>query len=785
MSNGAEQRRSGVLRAALARMRTACALCVMGRRLAFAVVLVCAGLAIAQPVLKPAAQSPAPSATAPDKVALQPLFAIVGLTVGHEGEQYPPTNLLSGGGRPPFSYKVLQGKLPAGLKVTAMADLVGTPTEAGEFPFTLEIGDGESPPQFLRQAYVLRIDAARALPRASSAAEPTAPETRGAPENTADMTPVDEIDTYMLKAADIVSLTAGVDTDKKENSAQVNHLQAVLAPLTDVEYPSRAMFEAALLGRQCLYYFQLINAGLPKAAAGTPTCPPKPEKALTGRTAARAKGVVYDTLLPKDEFDRAIVLAHRTHALSDSATLQWRSQAKCGCVPSLVKAERGDLVYGFFTFWLSPPPPAAATSAPVSAAPPPVIPRIDFGSFHRIGVLGLQFNDSLDFIPSPAWLQTIRDAASLAHRYGTEMDLVLQRDSWAMLQSLNADELKSLAGTAAQNAVALADTALTGGTIFLPAGAGADHVFDGITVQFDDSGAAKGGNFPYFFDQFIDAVIAAMQKTGRTLALNIVIPDDLLGERDGPYNWTRLMDIIHHAEMPDNPLIPQGTENVAHVFRGTTPITVHYLVLLKEPTTLSKKQLRQTIDEEEQYKGHERVMLLTSVIPVIFHAAGTKPDPMDQSDQDQLSDDLAYYQWNYGGVAFWPLPVPDAGTGSIVSVLLSRTYFSGNESNLTKLCPYVCPYRATLHPLWVMLAAVTVVGFVVYLWFCRVRRWHRSVLIAIWCPLVLFLALSVALINCDPQLAKVRQSNWIIALPLAILLIPAAWFSFKPEVKDP
>jgi Putative Ig domain len=90
--------------------------------------------------------------------APQLLTALNLLPNGRAGERYPHIRLL-GGGRPPYTFTVLQGRQPPGTRFTSDGYLIGTPTVPGNYTFTVESHDATTPPQVVRQRYSVRIEA--------------------------------------------------------------------------------------------------------------------------------------------------------------------------------------------------------------------------------------------------------------------------------------------------------------------------------------------------------------------------------------------------------------------------------------------------------------------------------------------------------------------------------------------------------------------------------------------------------------------------------------------------
>jgi hypothetical protein len=64
------------------------------------------------------------------------------LPQGTLGQAYPELTLAAVGGRQPYAWSVSAGQMPAGLSLSSLGVIAGTPTQAGAFGFTLQVKDG-------------------------------------------------------------------------------------------------------------------------------------------------------------------------------------------------------------------------------------------------------------------------------------------------------------------------------------------------------------------------------------------------------------------------------------------------------------------------------------------------------------------------------------------------------------------------------------------------------------------------------------------------------------------
>ena len=82
------------------------------------------------------------------------------LPVAVAGTAYD-VQLLSEGGRQPYGWSIREGTLPPGLELDAKSGaLMGVPTAAGEFRFTVVLGDSSVPPNAVERKFMLVVRAA-------------------------------------------------------------------------------------------------------------------------------------------------------------------------------------------------------------------------------------------------------------------------------------------------------------------------------------------------------------------------------------------------------------------------------------------------------------------------------------------------------------------------------------------------------------------------------------------------------------------------------------------------
>jgi hypothetical protein len=810
-------------------------------------VLVAQCLCVASQLLLPAASGPVladetkvPPAQAADHAAeqapLQLIYRTVALPAGHLGTAYGPKRIVEGG-VPPYSF-VFTGKFPPGLALGADGMLAGIPTTPGSYGFQLVVRDSSVPPVITQQPYVLRIEMSKppgqsppvTLTREEADAianpYPDAPVsylltldafkvavtqrsgTAAAETNTglspaADSNTIATPDKTATQSANATGISPAAPVSADDSPAiNVEQLEAVVTPTIDVEYPSLFLFKAALEAARCAYYQRAL---LQLAAGKSPvdlTCPPPPTatKSVKNSTAATIPGgkapdtltppdgaaavltlrEYYDQLLPDTVRDSLVSAAEKFHPPTESSPANVSGNG-CGCSPRNGPKE----VYGFYPFW--------DTTSTTQA--------IDFSLFTRIAYMGVILNPTGDYTTPPDWLDQSGNFARTVHRFDTRLDLVVYRQEWSWLLALSETQIRALAEQAARTAIGMIDTPLDAPFALKPFWQfwrESAHAYDGITVFFDyprDSSrfnAADMEKFQLFLSEYLKQAVLAMQGSSRPYNLNIVVPDDLVGA-EGPFSYRNLIDYIELAEPATTRKGTAADDDFAD-YKGISPITVDLLVLMREPTMMQKKRFRAGIDQlTAPYDGHRRVALLQSVVPVIFHRGGPQVGSPADLHGSELDKDVTYYQWTYGGVGFWPVPVATLGDGAAVMSVLQKDFFAdksstGLELEVTSashtLCRYVCPNRDLARLLFELLVLSSAGLAGTYILTCRVRR-AGLVYLALLVSSALTLICGGLLLNCDPTLYELKQGNWLLFGLIVGLGLFIVYKSYKPRVSRP
>lgn len=700
---------------------------------------------MATPPTRPAVADCRPEGAAPECApqaeALELDVPFAYLPSGRVGRPYRAQVSVTGGS-PGYRFQIVDGAPPPGLTLGAEGMLAGTPRRAGTFRFGVTVRDSSEPPQDSRRAYLVRV---HAQPQA------TAPARAQSPRDAASAPAVRRVDdpglmqkandnevlVYELRQKDIDMLlpdeeaaagNAGGEpagTTAGDGMAEASlpdptvpvldpelyqKLRDALGTLQGIEYPTRLLFEAALEQR---------IAKLDSAQCKKTPCVPK--------------SVIADV----------ITAAERHYPFKLAKTPLWTGGG-CGC---RLEDLTGTL-YGFQPFWDDAEQPRA----------------MDFSVLTRVGYFALPF-DAFGNLPQPMqWNAAHADFVREAHKHGTRVDLVLYRNRWDALLKLSDQTLDTVARQVPRHAVQLIRMPLQGWRAelwrHLPLFAEQAQMGDGITVFFDGlPGAADPvlqERFKAFFERFMLTLIEEMRRSGGPYALNLVIPAPSMGQ--GPFEFEALGRYMRAAEDPwreDEQNATRGAE-----YRSRTNLTLQFLVLMPEPVTLTKRMLRLRIEESPLLHGDARRAFLRKVIPVL---------PGLPADAQQMGNDLVYFEDNFGGAGFWPVPRPAADDGALAAKL-REVYQPPDASGDGPVCRFVCPNRWPLRLAFELLLLVGVVSLGAYALDCRLRRLGRGYLLFVIAGGVPTLLLSAALLSCDPALASMRQGNTLLVVLIVLLI---------------
>jgi len=742
------------------------------------------------------------------------------------------------GGEPPYVFSEVGKGLPEGLSLDANGNVRGTTAQRGRRTFTVELRDRWG--QGVRQQFAVNVIGPRTpSSRPAAASTPAAiPAIQSVPI-VATQTPLrsgTQINTWRLTEAVLEKITppappepaADPPTDGSSDAAQLTssaaatfpdpdgldelsepgaaQLTTLLRPLVNVDYPTRALFRAALDARVCAYAAALTT----KVALDTRQTAPDPGQWQAGcatawqRQSPKTPPQLSEapvrwqdlpaTLMPTRVRTWLIEQAMQSHDAATTTPPPW-SGTGCNCLV----APTSGAVYGYVPNWSDPEHGQ----------------KLDFSLFERLMGYAQPFDDDGNVTPLRP------DAAQLdflraVHRYGSKLDVTIYRKDWQFLLQLPEDRRRRVADQVAQQAMRMIDVPLSQyerrWEDRIPGLASGSHMGDGITLFFDQvpmAGDLRFAAFDDFRHRLIQALITAMRKGKRHYTLNLMFPaGDLVPALRGvdetalpvqpkapvptsdkkaaapasapapqpvaaAWTFNRLLDYLVQAEDP----LYQDGRIVANTngYHSRTNVTVRYIVALPEPTTYSKKTLREAVETTPDLAGTNRAIIVRRIVPMVS---------VGSAELRQTSDDMAYFNDNFGGVALWPQPVADAATSQLVETTVRSTILAGERSE-DAVCNLVCDGRWALRALFWVFLGIALVSFALFVFSCRVRALGRPYQLYLALAGIVPLVIGGLLLRCDPDLASTDFSNRLLFAVLAVVILTLLVPLLKPRVQQP
>ncbi len=343
-------------------------------------------------------------------------------------------------------------------------------------------------------------------------------------------------------------------------------------------------------------------------------------------------------------------------------SIKWAAKS-CNCVLD----DLSGVVYGFYPFWMAADTadqgkkekPGEKINGEAAKKNNQKQQLVDFSVLSRIGYYALSFDENGDIYGQLPWepLPNEKEAGKkaaeflrLARQYETSLDLVIYQNDWEKWIQMIPEQKSLIFKKLRKNIVKLLHVKLTDSfSLIKPyisfGQSPVPTVADGVTLFFD--GYPEDDVSKDLFVDFFKELRNNLKEIGKNYYLNIMLPRDAIGK--GAYDFETLKHLI-----PKTGEGEQGYED--------QKIVNHFLVFIEEPTTETKKTLRE--DVEKLFTGVQRRTMLRKIIPIITPIiAGTEQNEQQRKDDlKQLEDDLIYFDDNFGGVGFWTLPINE-GSG--------------------------------------------------------------------------------------------------------------------------
>lgn len=759
------------------------------------------------------------------------------------GKAYPH-RLKASGGTEPYSYQPSSGDTPPGLKLKADGGFEGLPTQRGSYGFSVQVRDAQG--RQAQQAYRIQVlDGSASKPAAPASAVPAAakPLTSVSPAEAQAKVPAPrrpQVEVFRLLPATLKQLIptpspeeeakaaleaaaqapqdgSGIVVESAKDApkakpedgpkeaaegppapgplddAQIAQLTQLLTPLLNVEYPTQALFEAALDAQLCQFVAELTRVSAAKRGEKPPSssefaaaCPvrnwgerlkaeqQRRQLALAdpARAVAAAKLKPANAPIAWQDLAPSIMSAElrawliersgRKYPLNFSKRIQWDG-AGCGCVQEEIEGQ----IYGFFPDWWS--------SGKVQ--------QVDFSRLHRVSIMGLAFNDDGSLAVPEHMDKDFNDFVSKARVHGTELDLTLYRDDWAFLKQADRNERDAMIERLIREVPARArgvidkplDDWLSRLFGLMPGLSRATKMGDGITLFLDRlpprSERAWREQFDAFYKKLVEALIATLRRGPHEYTLNLVISDQELAV-PGAFELDNLFDYLRQAEEPT--LVRGRIHSETAQYKSNTNVTLRFVVLLSEPTGDSKKALRVKLDQSTAVRGGDRRIFLRKLIPMV--------SPRQMGGQS-FGDDLIYYDDNYGGVAFWPMPIKEVSTPKDFDQNFDTAFLGAPVSEFElALRGWVCEHRWALRALFELLLLIGAGCWLAMALNCNWRaRFGRYMPLGALPPLLI----GGLLFKFDPALKHFSESPVLLWTLLAIVTVWAVLAMRRTQVEKP
>lgn len=436
------------------------------------------------------------------------------------------------------------------------------------------------------------------------------------------------------------------------------------------------------------------------------------------------------------------------------ATIHWTG-GSCGCVLDKLAGS----VYGFYPFW-------EITDKPQT---------INFSVLSRVAYYGLSFDEMGEIKHTNNSLSTsslVDDNSSaanefirVARRHNSKVDWVIEKGDWqglwatytsahkaAVLDKL-ASNITLFLTTPLQDGFSKAKPYISLGTASVPTRG------DGVTLYFKNY--PTDADSVLVFNEFFEKLKTRLNAISPRYFVNVLVSQSAMANKQGIYSYANLLKLSRIGKHGDS------SEQDEKTLREN--LNTHVLVLLEEPSTDGKKQLRQEV--ENALHGEERKDLLRSILPVVV---------FDHKNWTQLQDDLIYFNDNFGGVGFWPLSAETAPESTLscadsksisrcISLHLEVQGDSGETDSALKkfICQNRWIFRIAMDFSLLLLAVVTVLYFRSCPIRSKITRYFPLCLVLfVFPPIVLF----TLLLLFDPALSSISEGNLPFIISLVLLV---------------
>jgi len=355
-------------------------------------------------------------------------------------------------------------------------------------------------------------------------------------------------------------------------------------------------------------------------------------------------------------FQTILEQAKDLKAFDPSKLIEWQGE-DCGCLQDL----SGRTVYGFYPFWKAGTPQT-----------------VNFSLLSRIAYYALSFDSKGEMSPLLHWHRRTADFVTEAQRYRTKVDLVIYKNDWADWFNFSRKDQLFVIDKTTRNIVRAVDQKMPdtfeNRIKSLVSSKESTTMGDGVTLYFDEY--PENAQAVAFFESFIKTLRLKLKAANSNYKLNLMLPMHAIGR--GIYTFENLEKFMN-----DENTVADDDIDL-------------FLVMLEKPTTDTKKALRLSFEQDRSFKGIQRKNMLRKIVPVI------SPLGHKANEYKQFEDDLIYFEDNFGGVGFWPLPLAEQKGAEMVEqavreVFVKKTDLDFIDQMMPKEalspCKWICPNR--------------------------------------------------------------------------------------------
>lgn len=389
----------------------------------------------------------------------------------------------------------------------------------------------------------------------------------------------------------------------------------------------------------------------------------------------------------------------------------------CGCVPN--RPATAD-VYGFYPFWFAPlkdpPEPPEGEEAP----PPQALQLVDFGLVSRLAFYGMEMayadpsadaaNRNLSLAHEARWIEARRTFVNSAHRHRAKVDVAFDLRDWSNWTAREIDTASTAMAKQLQSfervpTASVADIRAALPTFFDPT------YPDGITLVFESYDGKTLSDLNV--QNLIDIVRAVHEKLPQPehQQVNVAVDFAMVDVPGSQPVLSDLSDLLltgRSLEQKRADGLEEG--QLSRRDQAEAEIVHKILIFLDRPTTETKKTLRSRMDRSD-FRGKERSEILRSIIPIlppaghefVFQRQKANENVSEESQKfSQFIDDTIYFEDNFSGIGFWPVPRLDNPEFPAIKDAIVQDWNPARLPNhlavlnepVAQVCTWACPNRA-------------------------------------------------------------------------------------------